>query len=134
MINKLKRNLFVLGCFLCAVFAAGSANINFAQTPSAKTVNQLPNWIKMVGARRAPKKTRIFWANSFGAAGDGVTNSTQAIQKAIDDCARKSGGIVAFKPGNYLTGALFLKSNVNLRVDENVSLLGSQDEKDYPKI
>src|SRR5439155_9541502 len=66
--------------------------------------------------------------------GDGVTNSTRVIQKAIDDCSKAGGGVVTFKPGNYLTGALFVKSNVNLRLDKNVTLLGSQDDADYPLI
>ena len=33
-----------------------------------------------------------------------------------------------------MTGALFVKSNVNLRVGEGVTLLGSQDDADYPSI
>ncbi len=104
-----------------------------AQNASKSPENRLPDWIKKVGARKTPTKTKIFWANDYGAKSDGATVSTAAINKAIEACAVK-GGIVAFKPGNYLTGAIFLKSNVHLRVDENVSLLGSQDEADYPKI
>ena len=80
-----------------------------------------------------PKGAKVFWANDFGAVGDGKTVSTNAINKAIDECAKK-GGIVAFKSGNYLTGAIFLKNNVNLRVDNGVTLIGSQDEKDYPRL
>ena len=44
------------------------------------------------------------------------------------------GGIVSFKSGSYLTGALFLKSNVHLRVGADVILLGSQDDADYPSL
>ena len=50
-----------------------------------------------------------FRAGAYGAKGDGKTVDTVAIQKAIDAVA-KSGGTVAFKPGVYLTGAIFLKS------------------------
>lgn len=102
------------------------------RTVKAKT--DLPVWVDKVGSRSEPKKNKIFWANSFGANGDGKTLSTRAIQQAIAACSKNGGGTVAFKPGNYLTGAIFLKSNINLRVDENVTLLGSQDEKDYPEI
>ena len=104
-----------------------------AQNAVNSAENRLPEWVEKVGARKIPSKTKIFWANDFGAKPDGATVSTAAIQKAIDACAAR-GGIVAFKPGNYLTGAIFLKSNVHLRVDENVILLGSQNEADYPKI
>jgi len=32
--------------------------------------------------------------------------NTPAIQKAIDDCAAKGGGIVTFNKGAYITGAI----------------------------
>jgi polygalacturonase len=56
--------------------------------------------------------------------GDGKTLNTQAIQAAIDEAA-KTGGTVAFKPGVYRTGSLFLKSGVTLRLDKGVTILGS---------
>ncbi len=69
--------------------------------------------------------------NAFGAKGDGVTVDTAAIQKALDEAA-KSHGTVVFKPGTYLTGALFVKSNTQLRIDEGVELRGAQDLAAYP--
>ena len=41
---------------------------------------------------------------------------------------------MTLKPGTYVTGALFLKSNVHLRIDSGVTLLGSQEDADYPLI
>jgi polygalacturonase len=70
-------------------------------------------------------------ANKFGALGDGTTLCTQAIQAAIDK-AQTLGGTVRFDPGVYLTGALFLKSGVNLQLDKGVRLLGSRDPAAYP--
>lgn len=49
-----------------------------------------------------------------GAAGDGSTDDTESIQRAID-AARETGGIVFFPPGTYLTGRLILHSRVHLR-------------------
>ena len=69
--------------------------------------------------------------NDYGAKGDGTTLDTVAIQKAIDIAAPK-GEIVSFKPGTYLTGAIFLKSGVTLDVPDGVTLTGSQDIKDFP--
>lgn len=66
-----------------------------------------------------------------GAKGDGKTLDTAAIQRAIDTAA-KNGGTVAFKPGVYLTGSIFLKSGMRLRIDEGVELRGSQDLASYP--
>ena len=65
------------------------------------------------------------------APGDGTTVTTAAIQKAID-AAAPAHGTVTFKPGTYLTGAIFLKSGVTFRVDEGVTLTGVQDTAAYP--
>ena len=128
------NNLAVILRFVFPALIAVLANFSFAQTVDKTAENRLPDWTKKVGARKSPQKTKNFWANDFGANADGRIISTAAIQKAIDDCAKKGGGIVGFKPGNYLTGAIFLKNNVNLRIDEGVTLIGSQDEKDYPEL
>ncbi|MFT3827245.1 MAG: glycosyl hydrolase family 28 protein [Chitinophagaceae bacterium] len=92
------------------------------------------DWVEKVGAKKFPSSKNILQTSSYGAVGDGKTLNTDAIQKAIDACAAKGGGIVAFKPGSYVTGAVYLKSNVQLRIDKGVELLGSQDFKDYPEI
>ena len=104
----------------------------FAQKKQQSFDNDLPSWTRKTGARKTPNDKKIFSANSFGAKPDGATNSTAAIQKAIDEAARK-GGTVTFEKGSYVTGALFVKSNVHLRVDDGVTLLASHDESEYPR-
>ena len=66
----------------------------------------------------------------FGAAGDGNTKDTEAIQKAIDTAGLK-GGTVTFPAGNYLAGSLEMKSNVTLHLDAGAILLGSTKIEDY---
>lgn len=68
----------------------------------------------------------------FGAKGDGVNLDTEAIQSAIDECAKK-GGTVYFPPGKYLSGALLMKSNVALYISKGATLLGSTNVADYPE-
>ena len=68
----------------------------------------------------------------LGATGDGKTKDTLAIQQTLDRCAVLGGGEVLVPPGEYLTGALVLRSNTTLRLDEGASLTGSPDIADYP--
>lgn len=124
---------FWLSSLLLSIVALSPAGTS-AQNKYGSTGNSLPSWTKKVGARTEPKAKKIFQATSFGARPDGITDSTKSFQKAIDACSRSGGGIVSFEKGDYVTGAIFVKDNVNLRIDQGVKLLGSQDETEYPKL
>jgi polygalacturonase len=100
---------------------------------SSPAIDPDPTWVKQVGAHSIPTAHTLFAAAKYGVVGDGRTLNTQALQKAIDAAAKK-GGVVTLEPGEYLTGSLFLKKGVTLRLDKGVTLLGSQDLKDYPEI
>jgi polygalacturonase len=68
----------------------------------------------------------------LGAAGDGVTTDTVALQLAIERCSVLGGGEVVVSAGTYLTGSLALRSNVTLRLEQDAILKGSPDMSDYP--
>jgi polygalacturonase len=53
---------------------------------------------------------------AFGVVGGGKTLDSKAIQSGIDQCTGAGGGTVLVA-GSYVTGTLYLKSNVCLRVD-----------------
>lgn len=108
-------------------------NCTFLTNASNQAI-PIEQWTKQVGAKTIPEKTKVFNVADYGAVGDGKTLDTKAIQKAIDTCASKGGGIVTFNPGDYLTGSIFIKKDVNLRIDKGVTILGSQDIADYPDI
>ncbi|ANI60505.1 M10 family metallopeptidase C-terminal domain-containing protein [Pseudomonas sp. GR 6-02] len=67
----------------------------------------------------------IFNVQNFGAKGDGITDDTAAIQRAIDAAAAAGGGQVYVPTGTYIVsggvepsdGCLMLKSNVYLYGD-----------------
>ena len=67
----------------------------------------------------------------FGAAGDGETVATRAIQQAIDECSRDGGGTVIVREGQYVTGTIYLKDNVTVNVTGGAALLGSTNIDDY---
>ncbi len=67
----------------------------------------------------------------FGAIGNGKRINTQEIQDAIDAC-HLSGGSVVVPSGQFVTGTIHIKSNVNLKLDYGAVLVGSPDIEDYP--
>jgi polygalacturonase len=94
----------------------------------------MEQWTQQVGTKTTPQQTAVFKVNDYGAVNDGKTLATKSIQAAIDACSAAGGGIVTFDPGEYLTGSIFVKQDVNLHIDKGVTILGSQDIADYPEI
>src|SRR3954454_15473822 len=60
-------------------------------------------------AARAAGASPVFNARDHGAAGDGKTLDTAALNKAIGACAAAGGGQVLVPAGRYLTGTVRLK-------------------------
>ena len=76
---------------------------------------------------------KVFDVRAFGARGDGAAKDTKALQAAIDAAYAAGGGVVRVPPGRYVTGSIFLKSNVELNVCEGAAIVGSRDPADYNK-
>lgn len=67
-----------------------------------------------------------------GAQGDGATNDAPAIQAAIDACVAQGGGRVVLPAGRvFLSGTIFLKSRVELRLEHASVLRASLNPEDY---
>lgn len=77
------------------------------------------------------RKSCIYDVRSFGAEGNGSTKDTTAIQQAIDTCHLAGGGTVVLKCGQFVSGSLYLKSNVLLEIDISAVLMASGDIADY---
>ena len=72
-------------------------------------------------------------ASMFGAKSNGTTLNTSSIQKGIDYISENGGGRLVFYVGRYLTGTLYLKSNVTIHLEEGAILVGSTNPFDYEK-
>ncbi len=70
----------------------------------------------------------IYDVRSFGAVPDGKANCAPAIQAAVDAASQAGGGIVLLPAGQYRSGSVLLKSNVELRLEAGARLISSLDE------
>lgn len=70
----------------------------------------------------------------LGAAGDGKTLDTDAIQRAIDQCAATGGGTVNVPEGQFLVATVQLKDNVTLHLDDKAELIGTTDITAYRNV
>ncbi|KJF47529.1 MULTISPECIES: glycoside hydrolase family 28 protein [Bacillus] len=122
-----KRNLMYVtaGTVLTGIGLARLAK----QGKKDKETNGIDHVLKQIKAPKFPD--REFNVIHYGADNKGIELSTNAIQSAIDDAHRLKGGRVLIPEGTFLTGALELKSNVELHLHENAYVTFSQDTRDY---
>lgn len=102
----------------------------FSLLPSVVRGNDMHN---AHNSGKLPQKNSlpVFNVCDFGAVGDGVTLNTMSIQSLIDNCSNNGGGIVLFPPGDFLTGTVQIKSNVNLYLSAGAIVWGSKSRDDY---
>ncbi len=125
MITNMRLILALAGFIAVGVPAARGQTSDAA----AKAWATLPEIL----ARIVPPKFPVaeFRITSYGAVGDGETDCTKAFQDAIADCHKKGGGKVVVPKGDFLTGAIHLKSGVNLHVVKEGTIRFSTDTKKY---
>ncbi|MFH0736452.1 MAG: glycoside hydrolase family 28 protein [bacterium] len=93
------------------------------------------NWLKIneiIKRIEAPVfLDKVYNITMFGAVGNGTYDCTEAFKKAIEECSKNGGGKVLVPEGTFLTGAIYLKSNVNLFVSENAIVKFSSEKSKY---
>lgn len=67
----------------------------------------------------------------YGALSNTETVCTEAIQSAIDACAASGGGRVTIPAGVFVSGTIWLKSNIELHLEHGAKLIASQNQEDY---
>ena len=112
------------GTLIAAPVASSIARRAAAQQPGKEPAP--------AAAAKPSKPTPVLNVRDLGATGDGTTKDTAALQQAIDRCSVLGGGEALIPAGNYLTGALALRSNTILRLQKDATILGTPDFADYP--
>ena len=73
--------------------------------------------------KKRKKKEKMHDVRDFGATGDGKTDDTESIQKAIDECAA-AGTALKFSSGTYRTGTIFLRDNSKIIIKRGAVISG----------
>ncbi len=113
----------ILPLLVCLILLAGLV------APANAGWEQVPKILSRIKAPTFPD--RDFNITDYGAVGDGNTNCTEAFKKAISAASKAGGGRVVVPAGSFLTGAIHLKSNVNLYVSEGAVIKFSTDPNAY---
>jgi polygalacturonase len=101
-------------------------------TSSSQPLKEMEQIRKLI---KAPVfKNKDFVITDYGAKGDGETKNTEAFKKAVEACNKSGGGRVVVPAGKFLTGPIYLESNVNLHLLDNAVIVFSRDTKDYPLV
>ncbi len=129
MIFKRNRSVCFMSIVVCFLFI-------FSQRASASTGVYVPDPVTSFVANVKDA--------AYGATGDGVSDDTAAIQRAIDAVSAAGGGIVDIPAGNYMINTLYqtgnsyekaglvLKSNIIVRIASGATLYAIPNgEKSY---
>jgi polygalacturonase len=129
--------LFIVFGVLQSFYPAGAfaTQTRAVQRRNAGRQRVSTGWAAVPGilARIRPPRfaARDFKITDYGAIEGGSTDNTEAIRKAIAACNSAGGGRVVVPRGTFLTGAIHLKSNVNLHLSEGATLKFSADPAKY---
>lgn len=89
------------------------------------------SWHKLPMVTKPVFKKDTLNIKTYGAVNDGISLNTEAINKAIAACNQKGGGVVLVPSGLWLTGPIYLQSNVNLHLAVGATLSFTTDKSNY---
>ena len=79
-------------------------------------------------------QNKIYDISKYGAKSGFESLQTSSIQAAIDAADENGGGKVIIPKGNFVSGSIILKSNIELHLEKGAVLLGSLDPRDYTRL
>lgn len=104
--------------------------LSCAAAPKYDTVNvEAPFPMEPIKIFVFPEKD--FPITKYGAVAGGEINNTKAISDAIAACNKAGGGRVVVPAGEWLTGPVHFKSNVNLHLEKDAVLVFSDNPEEY---
>lgn len=127
MAKLTRRSALASGTAAALLAAQGKRSI--AAAAGWRTADEI-----VAGLRRTQFPVRVFKVTDHGASGNGKQLDTAAFAEAISACAAAGGGTVLVPPGDYLTGPIRLRSNVNLHVERGATIRFSTDPRHYPLV
>ena len=94
-------------------------------------VTEIDDWFYDTKVPTLSELGKQYVLTDFGIMDDGriYTNELQAL---IDSVHSEGGGVIVVPAGTYMTGAVWFKQDVNLYLEKDGILKGSDDTEDYP--
>ena len=92
---------------------------------------EISPWFSEIPAASAEIPGKQYRLDQYGIFPNG-TVQTQKLQDLIDLAAGEGGGCLVIPEGCYLSGALYFRQGVNLFIEKDGVLKGSDDIRDFP--
>ncbi|MBQ3634484.1 MAG: glycoside hydrolase family 28 protein [Bacteroidales bacterium] len=127
--NRTRVARLLIAAWLVAVGTGAAAQ----KKGKVKTDDIWAQGVALAESIKAPEiANKEYKITDFGARkdADALTNM-EAINKAIDEASSKGGGRVVVPYGQWLTGPITMKSNVDLHIENGATLLFSTDRNHY---
>src|SRR5215510_906262 len=119
-IKRLSAGALAAGLSYCVCAAANHQSAEWSKVPVILSRIKAPTF-----------PNREFNITKFGAVPSSRNDATAAIRRAIEACAKAGGGRVIVPPGEYVTGPLHLKSNVELHLQRQATLKFTTNTEAY---
>ena len=122
----MRRYLLHVAALLAVLMSGGCSH----PVVSYKTI-EVDAPFPMEGVRECIFPAQDFSIADYGAVAGGEVSNTEAIARAIEACNKAGGGRVVIPAGEWLTGPIHFKSNVNLHLAEGATLRFTDNPADY---